>query len=809
MYFFPQLQGKALIQPDQNQSYRVRKEGWDYYAKTGERALWTNSQFSGMPTFQSGGLENKNIYQYLGKASHFFMKKPIGIFLFGCIAMYILLSILGVGPWLSFFGALGFTFSTNLIILFAVGHNSKLDVIMTFPLILAGAYALFDKRYRLGTLLMILGIGLNIYRNHYQMSLYIAIFMGVFYLIEVIKLVKEKDFDHLKKVALWTIVPLILAIGPSTTRIITTLDYLPESIRGDKLVSYNESSNEEYAEKGLRWEYATRFSFDLVDLGSLIVPRFAGGGGKERIEKGGPLDQAIRRSNFQPKNSLAPTYYGRQPFTEGPPYMGILVFMLFLFGVLVLPAKWKIWALFCAGFSVIWALGRTLGGFHEFLFDVIPLFNKFRAPSSVLAASAIVFPLIGMLGLHKVVTSKDKKAFVRPLMISAGSLVAFLLFFLVAGSSLIDMTHVSDQRFPNAGVPMDLVMDQRLDFFRSDLIRGLVLVLLGAGAMWMYLTNRLKELVFVGVIGALAIGDLLTVDIRYLRHDRFVKKQEEVGKFGPRQVDLEILKDTDLHYRVFDVSVNPFRDSYTSYFHSSIGGYNAAKLRRYQDLINFHLKDGSNRVLSMLNTRYYIKKRQDGSQFVERNPNALGNAWFVDDFQVVRDNQSEITRLSTFDPGRTAVVHQEFAQSVAGLDPTPAGEVKLTRYEPNLMVYEYDTDRENFLVFSEIWYGPHKGWQAYIDNQPVDHIRVNYALRGMRVPAGKHTIRFEFDPASYRNGELISLAFSVVVLGALFYILFQLLRSGQQMAVAGAGQEPARKKSVPKKNSSARRKKKS
>lgn len=802
VYFMPQFEGKQVRQPDLIQSYKGTKESWDHYAKTGERNLWSNAMFSGMPTHQSGGLENNNIYQYLNKGVHFFFKKPIGIFLFGCVSMYVLLFIVGVGPWLSALGALTFAFSTNYIILYAVGHNSKLDVLMTMPLILAGVYSLFRKNYYTGLLILIIGIGTNLYQNHYQMSYYIALFLGLYYLMELFRFYREKDWSHIKKVILFTIIPILLAIGASMTRVLTTIEYTPESTRGDKIVSYDESIATAGESGGMKWEFATRFSFNLVDLGSMIVPRLAGGGGKENVTPDSELGRAIRQSSYPTQSSRTPTYYGNQPFTEGPPYIGIVVFLLFVLSFFVLGKRWKIWTAICVGFTVIYSLGNSLGGFHEFLFETIPLFDRFRAPSSMLAAVVMFFPLMAWMGLNKITKTKDREKYIKPLYYGAGGLIGLLVFLLILGPSLINMTHPGDANLTQFGIPQSALQSQRLDFFRADLLRAILLSLLTAGTIWLFLKKKIKSGLTIAIIGFLAVADLINIDLRYLDHDRFSVSERNVRTFKPSEADKQILQDPDPHYRVFDLSQNPFLSSDASYFHKSIGGYHAAKLRRYQDIIDMYLRNGNLRVASMLNAKYFIRKGQNGEKTVEQNSMALGNAWFVDNIIFAQDDQTEAERLRTFEPNRSAIIHQEFRDYVAGLNPSLAATIELKSYSPDELIYQYNSVTENLAIFSEVWYGPDKGWQAYIDDQPVKHIRANYVLRALRVPAGNHVIRFEFSPRSYSLGETLSLIFSIIC-GLIILALAVYLIRNQMKEARNAPNKPkvVKKQRVKKKRS--------
>ncbi len=796
--FLPQYSGKKINQSDIDHSYRVTKESWDYYEKHGKRNLWTNSMFAGMPTFQSGGLQKKNLFEHLAKITTFFIKKPIGGFLFGCFSMYLLLVLLGIDRWLSALGAVALCFSTQLMIIYWAGHNSKLLTIFTFPLVLAGLHSLVKRRYTLGALLTILGVGLNLYRNHYQMSVYMILFFGIYFIIEGIGFVKQKDWKHLLKVAGICLAAGVLAMLCSMTRILTTLDYTPESIRGKQIVSKERGVVEPEEAEGVGWTFANYFAFDLRDLGAVIVPRFAGGGRQEDIGLDSDMARAIGNSAYQPKRTKISTYYGNQPFTVGAPYLGIVTFTLFLFGLFAVPGRWRIWAAICVLFSALYALGDNLSGFNKIFFNTIPLFNKFRAPGSILLAVAICFPLIACLGLQRLIDREDKKKMLKPLMIVGGILIAFLAVFLVAGPSILDMTHRYDNRFTDKGIPYEILQGQREIFLRQDLLRALGLVIAILAVLWLYIAEKINKTILIIAAAALLLFDIVSINQRYLDYSMYKGSTKKAGQFTPSPVDNQILQDQDPHYRVIDQTGKSFRNSEASYFHKSVGGYNAAKLRRFQDLIDFHLNKGRTSVYGMLNTKYIIKPGTNGQKYVEKNNRAMGNAWFVNNIQYVDNDKNELLALSNFEPSSTAIVHTEFAKYLEGLSPNTGGALRLTSYDPDELRYEYTSRTENLAVFSEMYYGPNKGWQAYIDDQPVDHIRVNYALRALRVPAGSHTIRFSFRPRSYYLGETISLIGSIVCGLILLFLIYLLIKNTppleKKKSIASATSAKSKKK---------------
>ncbi len=776
-FFAPQLQGKLLRQSDTKHSYKINKESWDYYAATGNRNLWSNGQFSGMPTYQTGGMAKSNVFLYLQKFGELYIKKPIGMFLFGLIACYIMFILMGVNRWLSTIGALSFCLSTSMMGLVMAGHNSKIYALMTFPLILAGVHLLMDKRLWAGVISLVIGLGLHFHAAHYQMSLYVAMMLGLYVIIRGIGLIRSGQAAQFSKSLAIPIIIALITLGTGATKLLTTMEYMPDTIRGEKIV---QTTAEQQAgeSSGLGWNYATHFSYNLQDLASLIYPRFAGGSHQEEIALDSKIAKAIINSSYQPKINKVALYYGGQPFTEGPPYIGITVFLLFLMGLFLVDKTWVIWSLVCIGFAAMYSLGDHFAAVNKFLFETIPLFDRFRAPASILAPAALCFPVIFCLGLDRLMRMglSDRKAFAKKVLYIGGALAAVTVLLLFLAPSIMDMSHSKDSKYTSAGVPLDILLDTRANYFRMDMLRALAYIAILTAVIWAWLKNAIGNLTAVLAILALVMIDLAQIDWRIVSHDKYTVKASAVRKFEPTAADRQILQDKDIHYRVIDNTSNAFRSSDASYFHKSIGGYSAVKLRRYEDLINYHMSKNNMKVLSMLNAKYGINGPA-GNPTVTTNSNVCGNAWFVREFLQAQDNKQELTSLSRFEPRTQAVVHQEYLPYIQGINPDPNGTISLRSYDPVHMIYDANTARENFAVFSEIWYGPNKGWQAYIDGQAVEHIRVNYALRGLKVPAGQHVIEFKFDPKTYRQGELISKICSLLCLLAIGFCVYRLIKT--------------------------------
>jgi Bacterial membrane protein YfhO len=441
--------------------------------------------------------------------------------------------------------------------------------------------------------------------------------------------------------------------------------------------------------------------------------------------------------------------------------------------------KW--WLLGAVLFTLLLSMGKHFEILNRLFFDYFPLFNKFRAPSSILSITAIFIPILGVLALSEVVKAENKSPFIRPLLISGIILGGISLVLWLAGGSFFDFTSAGDEQYAQI---IDVLLEQRREMLSASSLRSLMFILLVMGTLYMYLKGKLNSTLLIAIISVLGLFDLVQIGKDYLDKKDFVSKSAYKNEFEPRPSDLQILQDKDPNFRVYDATVNTFNAASTSYFHKTIGGYHAAKLQRYQDIIERHITKNNQAVLNMLNTKYFIVQGQDGNPFVQRNPAALGNAWFINNIKVVSNANAEIDSLTGFDPAGDVIVHEEFKDYIAGLSPSKNGAINLKSYSPNKIEYESDTKGEQLAVFSEIWYGPNKGWQAYMDGKEVDHIRVNYILRGLKVPEGKHTITFEFKPKTYFLGETISLICSLSLLILLAYVVFINFRKELEVGIA-------------------------
>lgn len=771
VYFLPQFQGKELVQSDIISYRGAAAESKKFTEKTGETALWSTSMFGGMPTYQTDAPQKNNLVKHIERVMGLGIPRPAGYFIFGMIGFYLLMVCMGISPWISLIGALLFGLSTNHMVLYDTGHMSKVRSIMSSPMIIAGVLLVFRKKYLLGGAIFGLFLGLNIYVNHLQMTYYLAMVLAMLTVLEVIQMVKNGDLTHVWKSLLVLGLGAALALGSSASRVMTTLEYAPETVRGNSVLKTGESRS---ADGGMDWDRAMAWSNGTIDLLPAWIPYAAGGGTVIKLDKDSAFAKGLNRRN----GVEAPLYHGDLGSTSGPAYFGAVALFLFLFGAFSVKGKMKWWLVAGVLLTVMLSMGKNFPVVNRLIFDYFPLFNKFRTPNSVLSVTTIFIPILGMLGLYKFTISENKdKTFQKPLLLAMAFTAFFAGVLAVISPMLIDFVHPTDaRRIPDPSLVEALVED-RMSMFRSSALRSALMIMIAFGAMWFYMKEKISSLIMLLIVGGIGTLDLFQVDRPYLGPDKFVASRNLNQFEAPRKVDEQILADKDPHFRVHDTTVNPWASATGAFHHKLIGGYHPAKLQRYDDLIQGQIGIGNMAVFNMLNAKYFIIAPDGGQPVVQRNPAAMGNAWFVSEISKVETPDDEFAKLNGFDPAVTAIVHNEFDGYLNGLTPQKNGSIDLTNYTPNSISYKTNSSSEQLAVFSEIWYGPDLGWQAYLDGNPVDHIRANYALRAMKIPAGSHEVVFEFKPSTYYTGETIGLISSLLLIIAALVVLFLYFRS--------------------------------
>lgn len=777
-YFSPQFSGKVITQSDIIGYLGMSQELREYRAETGEEALWTNSMFGGMPSYQINTVGNGNLIRKLERGVRMFIKPPAGQFIAAMVSFYLLMVLLGVNSWLSVVGAIAFGFATNNLVLYEAGHETKLKAISYLPLVASGMLLAFRKRYLLGGILFGLGLGLDLASNHVQMTYYFFMTVIIWGIAELIKNIREKTLPHFSKAAGALIIGGLLALGSAASNLWITYEYAQDTMRGAPILEQENTNGAPASSsqvEGLEWNYAMQWSNGGVDLAAAFIPGVAGGGSSEPVSSDSPYGRTLRRFGAGQGDTIdAPLYWGALPFTSGPIYFGAIMVLFFIVGLMLVegPVKW--WLGLGTLLTLLLSMGSNLEAFNRFFFDVFPLYNKFRTPNSVLSVTSLLVPALAILCLHEIFSGKlERERVIKSLAIGTGITAAIALFFAFVGPGMFDFSNPRDAQAFGQGDPQIIsalvssLEDTRAELMQSDSLRSLLLVLLAAAAVYFYLQDKLKATIAIGVLTVLTAYDLLGVGMRYLNKDDFQPRQAVDQIFTPRPADEQIMRDPDPHYRVFDATVRSFQSAQLSYHHKSVGGYHAAKLQRFDDIISRHLTQGNQAVYDMLNTKYFIVPGQEGQAAVQQNPNAFGNAWLVDSIVIVPNANVEIDALNHLPLQRAAAVHQEYEDYVTTLSPSGAGTIQLTEYRPNKLTYQASVDQEELAVFSEVWYGPNKGWHAYIDGEEVEHIRVNYILRALKIPPGQHEIVFEFAPRKFYLGKTVSLASSLLLILAL------------------------------------------
>ena len=776
IYFSPVLEGKMLDQHDIKTYKGMSKEIKDFRDNTGNEALWTNSMFSGMPAYQISVKYKKNLIQYVDKVLTLNLPRPVNLLFLYLVGFYILLLTLKIDYRIAFIGAIAFAFSSYFFIIIQAGHMSKAHAIAYFPMVVASVLYTYRGRVLLGGALTALTVALEIYTNHFQITYYLVLVLLIIALFQLYKDIKKNNLPDFFKRSTILILAAILAAGTSFTRLKTTSDYGKESTRGKSELT----SNIDNKTKGLDKDYATQWSYGIAESMTFLIPNFYGGSSSSSVlslDDSKTIDFLKKFKNKKLANSLAQykssSYWGDQPIVSGPTYAGAIVVFLFILGLLFIKSELRIWLLLATIMSLMLAWGKNFMPLTDFFLDYFPAYNKFRAVSMILIIAEFTIPLLGFIALDKFLSSSvDVKEKRNPLKLAFYITAGITLIFALFPSVFLDFLSEKDLNPIASGIVtpdgfLDALALDRSSLLSSDAWRSFIFIGLTFGVLMLYLKRTIKAQYVILLIGVLVVCDMWNIDKRYLNEDNFVRKSKIKIPYKPTQADNFILSDKDPNFRVFNTSVSTFNDASTSYFHKSIGGYHGAKLKRYQELIEFHISKGNMDVLNMLNTKYFISR--DGKP--QLNSSALGNAWFVNNINLVKNADDEIAALKEFDPINTAVIDTRFSNYIIDSLNNFSSIIKLDTYKPNYLKYSSESLNDGIAIFSEIYYK--NGWNAYIDGVKTDYFRANYVLRALKIPSGKHTIEFKFEPSVYSTGENISLASSLILFILLFFVSYK------------------------------------
>ena len=766
-YFSPVLQGKKIYQSDILHYIGMAEQHKDYAKKTGEETYWTNSAFGGMPTYQLGAKYPHNYIKKLDLTIRFLPRPADYLFLY-FMGFYILLLSLKVDYRLSALGALAFGFSTYMIIILGVGHNAKAHAIAYMPLVLSGIILTFRKKYILGFLLTVIALGLEIVANHYQMTYYLLLLVLVLGLAYLIDAYKKKRLPHFFKSVGLLSIAAILAVGLNATNIMATQEYVKESTRGKSDLTINADGSQKTNTEGLDRDYITEYSYGLIESFNLFIPKFMGGGSGEDVGKDSETYEAYVNLGASPIEAIeasrnAPMYWGDQTIVEAPAYVGAVIIFLFVLGLFLVKGRLKWWLVGGTLLSLFLSYGKNFSILTDFFIDFVPLYDKFRAVSSIQVILELCMPVLGIFALSRWFNDFHKKEEKLKALKNATLIVGGLAtLFLIGHSFLFDFKGAVDENAPKALA--DAFVADRKSLFVSDTIRTLVLVLLSAGVLYYFLKEKLSEIALVIAFAVLILFDLVSVDRQYVNTENFIAARRVDKPYQATSADKVILKDKE-YFRVFDASQEGQRKpARAAYFHNSLSGYHAAKLNRFDALLNFHIYRSNPEVLNMLNTKYVIVGDESGRvEASTRYTQPNGNAWFVGELKVVDTGNEEVLALDSLNTKSTAVINtslfNEFGlKNKYNTDSTAT--IKLLSHKPNHLKYQSENTNDGLAVFSELYY--YKGWNAYIDGKLIPHLRVNYALRALEIPAGKHSVEFKFEPKVVKTGSKITLGSSVL-----------------------------------------------
>lgn len=802
VYFNPVLEGKRIKQHDIEMHLGMSQEINQFRETTGEQTLWTNTPFGGMPAWNISVRPKGNLTDPVFTALKFGFPQSIGSVFICMLGFFVLLLVLDCGFWISFIGAIAYGFTTYLFIVIGAGHNAKAMAMAYMAPVIAGVLLTYKGKYLWGSLLTAFSLAFEIRTGHLQITYYLALIIVILVVAELISDLKNKQLGHFFKASIGLVVAAILGILTCSTTLYGNYEFGKETTRGKPVLTRNEDNQT----KGLDRDYITQWSYGKGETWSLLIPN-AKGGASAYIGRQNP---ALEKADRQFRDSIAQSnaYWGDQPGTSGPVYVGAIVVFLFVLGALTVKGKLK-WALLIATLlSILLSWGKNFMGFTNFFLDHVPGYDKFRAVSMTLVIAEVTMPLLAFLGLTEIAKSPESfKQNLKKFYIALGITAGICLLFYIAPKAFFNFLSQGEaEQFAQLSSGKDGAVyqafatnleDVRVAIFRKDTLRSLLFILLAAVPIFLYGKGKLKGQFAFPILAVLVLIDMFPIDKRYLNNDNFIPKQKMLNPYTASAADQYILNDNTLDFRVADITKDMFNDASTCYFHKSLGGYCGAKLRRYQDVITQYLGGELNqlrtakttqdlmqilaqqKILNMLNTKYIIYN-PDSQPF--QNPFAFGNAWIANDIQWVNTPNEEIDAIADTDLAHTAILNKEFEQLVGNYKLTDSilPQVTLTEYLPNKLTYKFSSAlrqaqeanaADYLVVFSEIWTS--KGWKMYIDGQEQPLLRANYLLRSALIPGGEHEIVMEYVPKAYMVGNTVSFASSLIMIlgliGALVY----------------------------------------
>lgn len=768
VYFYPIISGKSIQQSDISQFLGMSKQIVDHREEFNEEPFWLDNAFLGMPSFQVSAKYPFDILYYIDQGIRFLPRPADYLFLY-LISFYFLIISLRINYKYALFGALAFGFSTYLIIILGVGHNTKALALGYLPLVLSGFLITLRGDYLKGFIISSLFLGLQVHANHYQMTYYTLIMLFIVVVIHYWDFFKKNELRRIYQSLIVFLSVGLISLMMNAPSLLATKEYSEFSTRSKNEISINPDGSLKESMNGLDKDYITEYSYGILESFNLIFPRFMGGGSSETIRESSKLMEFIRSlepNQAQQVYQFSKMYWGNQPIVAAPAYLGISIFFIFLISLLLVNDLNRKWIVISVIISLILSWGKNFSVLTDFMIDSFPLYDKFRAVSSIQVIIEFCIPFLAVLGLKNFFSNDfDEKKKLNSLKYVSVFLISLILIFYVFGGYILDFK--SDfEIFSQYPEILNLIIEERKYLFEYDLIRSLIIVISVAITLFLFLKKLIKANVSLALLTIVLIFDLWDVNKSYVNADQFVNSTNVISPFTKAIYDEAILRDKS-DFRVYEPQ-RGFSNARTSYFHKSIAGYHAAKPKRIQNLYDFYISNNNMKILSMLNVKYLIQISEDSPLGVTRNPNNLGNAWFIEETKIVDSADEELLNLNQVELKSICITQD---QSLKGLNYKldNRNSIELVKRKANELVYKSSTTSTQFAVFSEAFYK--KGWQAYIDNKPVSHYKVNYLLRGLIIPEGDHEIVFKFYPEIVKSGVYISIVSYLI----LFMIFIKLI----------------------------------
>ena len=760
LFFLPLYQGKDFIQSDNVQLSGTSRE-LSEYRELGRNLKWSNTEFSGMPLMVGG---STNPFIYVQKFLKSFLHTEIAILMLLMSGFYVLGLALNVTLVVRLLGALAFAFSTFNIISLEAGHDNKVYAMAFMAPILGGMIWVYNKEYLKGFLTVLIATSYQVYFGHIQISYYTLILIISYFLYDLLRKIAGYSFKEFLKPNLILLLAGVLAVGINISKLWALQEYAQYSNRGGSELTETDDSD---VNTGLDKEYAFRWSNGKSEVLTILFPYFHGGATVETLGPDSETAQALRTRNVDRGTtgnllSRVNTYWGEQPGTAGPLYFGAFIVILYILGFVVLDRKLMIWASAISLLAILLSMGKNFMSLSEFFFDYVPLYNRFRSVTMIMSIPQLIFPMVAMMTLSKMMDILSKKNERYKLFKVVGGVVGASLLLIIFKDAFFDFVSPSDSIYSQNGYPdwlIAAIQADRAKLFQSDILRSMGFVILGLLVLWLGSIKKINENLAFGLVALLVFIDLGLVNKRYVTSDDFSRPVSDLQVLKPSKASLSINQDKG-YYRVFNTTVDAFNEGITSMHHNSIGGYNAIKIQRYQDLIQGYLSRGHRPVLDMLNTKYFIVPGQN-EPVAQRNVGAMGNAWFIKRVNEVSGAQKEFDALRTINPREEAIFDTTYVHSLPKDKTfTGLGTITLDSYDPERLVYHSESDEDQIAVFSEVFYTP--GWRARVNGQEFNILRANYILRSLHLPAGSNEIEFYYTPNSYRIGDKVSVMCSIL-----------------------------------------------